>query len=180
MTRTELITLITAIIGAVMGVVGSVLGIINTWDLLRKNKVRLRVVPKFTHMVGGTFLLNATRSNPLTKELIAAGHPLRLSVEVVNLSSFPVTISEIGFGRPDEQRYILTESELSPGKTWPIRLDSREAVTAYAAVGVGIDPRVLSKPVAFALTECGCKAFGSSPIFKQYIRELARASKGES
>jgi len=176
--KLEVLTLATAIVGAVTGVLGAALGLVNTWDLLRKNKVRLRVVPKLTHMVNGSFAMNATRSNPLTKRLIEAGHAFRLSVEVVNLSTFPVTVSEIGFGRPDEDRYLLAEAELSPGKTWPIRLESREAVTAYGAIGVGIDPRVLKKPVAFALTECGSAAYGSSPIFEHYLGQIPEADKG--
>lgn len=180
MNNTELVTLITAIVGAATGILGTVLGGITTWDMLRKNTVRLRIVPKLTHVIDNSIALNATRSNELTQQLIEAGAPLRLSVEVVNLSAFAVTVSEIGFGQADEQRYILTEAELSPpGKTWPIRLEPREAVTAYGGVGVGIDPCAIKKPVAFALTDCGFVAYGTSPIFEQYLRQIHEANKRE-
>jgi hypothetical protein len=40
------VTLITAIVGAVCGIAGAILGIINTWQQLRRDKVRLKIIPK--------------------------------------------------------------------------------------------------------------------------------------
>ena len=48
------ITLITAIIGAVCGLLGAVLGIINTWNYIRRNKIRLKIIPSYVILVGST------------------------------------------------------------------------------------------------------------------------------
>ncbi|MBW8851343.1 MAG: hypothetical protein JF600_11225 [Xanthomonadales bacterium] len=58
--------------------VGAVLGIINTWHTIDKNQVKLKVVPKHAIPYG------------------AMDHRLRMCIEVTNLSSFPITIEEVG------------------------------------------------------------------------------------
>ena len=40
------VTLITAVVGAVCGIVGAILGVMNTWQQLRRDKVRIKIIPK--------------------------------------------------------------------------------------------------------------------------------------
>jgi hypothetical protein len=93
------------------------------------------------------------------------------------MSVFPVTISDIGFGRTTEMRATLALSDLSSGKRWPVRLESRESVTAYAGLGKKIDPKVVRRPIAYAETDCGVIQYGTSPIFTDYMKKMKRNEK---
>jgi len=72
------ITMITAVVGAACGIAGLVLGIINIQIETQRTKVRLKIVPKWMNTNIGR---NAS---------------FNFEIEVINLSEFPVTISEIG------------------------------------------------------------------------------------
>jgi hypothetical protein len=61
MSATLIVTLVVAIVGAVCGILGAVLGVINTWHQLSKDRVKLRVVPKFAWMAGPDKTLTADR-----------------------------------------------------------------------------------------------------------------------
>lgn len=174
MTDTELMTLVTAIIGAVCGILGSVLGVINTLDQLNRNRVRLRVTPKLAFMVGGGGVVTVSSTESIQDLLSRIPVPIRLCVEVVNLSTFPITICEVGVGKPGKLRCVLLQPDTPPGKTWPTRLDSREAVVLYGMAGELIDPRVVTVPVAFAKTDCGRIRYGRSPAFTEFLRLLSR------
>jgi hypothetical protein len=170
----ENLTLITAIIGAVSGSIGSVLGVINICHSLSTNRVRLKVIPKIAFMIDRTNVITAQNMTDKTSELLRKGVPYRLCVEVTNLSIFPLTVSDVGFGNVKKQRAIIVAPELSPGKTWPVRLEPRESVTIYARVGEILDPDVLGKSLAYAQTDCGKVKYGTSPIFKSHIDFLKR------
>jgi len=96
----------------------------------------------------------------------------------VNLSAFPITISDAGFGRTAQGRHVFIRPEVTQGKTWPARLEPREAVTVFGRVGDNLDPAVMSKPVAYAETDCGVIQYGTSPIFRDYVVSL-RSRHGE-
>lgn len=66
-------------------------------------------------------------------------------VEVINLSSFPVTISEIGFGRRKDLRHFMYLPTLTNGKTWPPRLEARESVTAFGSDKAELDPKIVAE-----------------------------------
>ncbi|MGD0551780.1 MAG: hypothetical protein ABSB25_03930 [Sedimentisphaerales bacterium] len=166
------ITLVTAIIGAVCGISGMILGIINTWHQISKNRVRLKIIPKIAFMIGANNVLTFDRYNESVSDRFRKGIPFRLCIEVINLSAFPLTISDIGFGKTKNLRHTLFCPELTPGKTWPPRLESRESVVAYAKIGQQLDPKVMNKAVAYASTDCGVTCYGTSPIFKEYVRDL--------
>src|SRR3546814_11210717 len=65
---------------------GAFLGVMNTWQAINRDRVRLRV-------------------RPLSVMAIATGDQ-GYGIEVVNLSSFPVTVEEVGFtlNRSEESR----------------------------------------------------------------------------
>lgn len=172
MTTLQLVTLITAIVGAACGILGAVLGIINTWHQMSQTRVRLRVVPKLAWMIDAHNVLTADRPARDMKDPVRARPPDRVCIEVVNLSAFPVTVSDVGFGRVNEPRGILFRPELSPGKTWPVRLESRDSFTAYGAVGMTPREDALQAAVAYAKTDCGNTTYGSTPIFRDFVRSL--------
>ena len=59
------------------------------------------------------------------------------------------------------------------GKGWPRRLESREAVSLYFGVeDVVRDPVMLAK--AYAGTECGVYAYGTSEALKQ-LRDIFKS-----
>lgn len=136
--------------------VGAVLGVMNTWHSMNQRRVRLRVRPAY----GIAY---------------PVGQPM-LSIEVVNLSSFAVTVTEVGFssGRhhpSKSERLAVVTPVLIDGKPWPRRLEPREAVSAYC------DPTEVNERGdrvgrAYARTSCGEWRTGDSPALKQVRREL--------
>lgn len=179
MTPIQIVTLVTAIIGAVCGISGAVLGVINTWSQLSRNRVRLKVVPKMAFMMGGGGVITATKATQLYKELSSSGVPSRWCMEIVNLSSFAVTVSNAGFGRADKTRHVLWRPEVSDGKAWPTRLESHEAVTLYGEIGHSLDPTIMQHPYAYAETDCGVVSYGTSPLFEQYCHFLTSSQRKE-
>ena len=95
-------------------------------------------------------------------------------IEVVNLSSFPVTISEVGFcriGATGKTRHVPINKPIVSGD-WPKRLQSREAVS------ISFDPReairTREKNInVYASTSCGKIVDGSIQAFKRFQKELA-------
>lgn len=143
-------TIISAITLAI-AILGAVLGILNTWNSINDRRVRLRVVPKWS--IGPNFQ--------------------GLAIEVVNLSAFPVTISEIGFtiGRSRSglpRRAPITSQKILNGTVLPIRLDRHHSFSAIF-LSQGLSEHDIRK--AYALTSSGVIRKGESPALKQFIRE---------
>ncbi|WP_125900957.1 hypothetical protein [Methylobacterium indicum] len=135
---------------------GAGLGIMNTWNTINARRVRLRVRPADA--------ISVPQGNRM------------FSIEVVNLSTFPVTITEVGLTDGPKNidkgaRFVIGNPILIDGKPWPRRLEVRESVSAY------FDPRQLagqgiSIGRAFARTSCGEVAYGTSPALEQLRTEL--------
>ncbi len=121
------------------------LGVMNTWNAINQRRVRLRIRP--TH----AFTSNGTRM---------------FCIEVINLSTFPVTISEVGFSTRRwinrGSRLVVVAPVIIDAKPWPRRLESRESVSAYFSPD---DVLGQLKPIsrAYAQTSCGEVAYGMSP-----------------
>lgn len=171
----ETVTLITAVVGAVCGVLGAVLGVMNTWNQMSKNRVRLRVVPKLAWFLDSSNVLTTHLSSTETDSPLRSRPPDRLGIEVVNLSAFAVTVSDVGFGRLRATRAIALLPELSTGKSWPVRLESRDSFTAYFRADQSLPEPVLKHPVAYAETDCGAVTYGKSPALRQYVMEVLAA-----
>jgi hypothetical protein len=140
-TVVEAITLAIALLGAV-------LGIINTWHALDASRVKLKVVPGHAIPVGG--------ANP----------SIDFYITVTNLSTFPVTIREVGiiYGGMDK-RGVFVNPFLADGGSWPRRLEPRSAISVY---GQRPDP-IPGHPIrrAYAETDCGIRRYGQSPALRQ-------------
>lgn len=163
-----------AIIGAVTGIVGTVLGVVATYDLLSKNRVKLRVVPKVGWVNRRGAALTAEKPAAPEHDPTGGAPPNRLAVEVVNLSAFAVTISEVGFGRIEAPTRLVPVPELADGETWPVRLESREAMTAYFRLPIQpTERKALADRLAYAQTDCGVVKHGTSPMFSQFVDGLS-------
>jgi hypothetical protein len=132
-----------------VAIVGAVLGIVNLAITIGQRRVRLSIRP--TQAVGAK----------------------SYCIEVVNLSSFPVTISKVGFcriGATGKRRVPINKPIVSGD--WPKRLQSREAVL------ISFDPRedIRARETTinvYASTSCGKIVDGSTQAFKRFQKELA-------
>ena len=101
-------------------------------------------------------------------------------IEVVNLSAFAVTISDVGFGRVDAPHAAVVIPEMADGKIWPVRLESRRAVTTFCELPkTSAEASSFTGPahrVAYAQTDCGAVRYGTSEIFDRFIE--ARSKHG--
>ncbi len=152
---TEKITLIIAIVGVACGLLGAVLGIINTWNQIRKNKVRLKVTPIHIIPVGAMSSAN-----------------IDFGIEVINLSDFAVTITDVGFVLRNKKKAtsIPVESMDHP-KGLPIRLEPRTSYKKYFSKSA-IDTSGARIKSAYAYTECGETLTGTSGALKQVAKEV--------
>lgn len=126
----------------VLASIGAVLGFINTCNALERQRVLLRITPSYFVLQGGE---------------------LHVAIEVLNLSPFPVTISEIGFEVKGGNKCIHT-GKLTNGKLLPSRLESRDEITAIFPCSL-IPVKHIQK--AFGRTICGHKFVGDSPALKE-------------
>ena len=89
--------------------------------------MRLKVIPKLAYMVGGNNIIAGVKRHQIQRQLASKGAPSRWCIEVVNLSTFAVTISDAGFGRHDATRYVLAAPESSVGKELAYTIWSHES-----------------------------------------------------
>jgi len=140
-----------------IALLGAGLGIMNAWYAFNQRQVRLRVKP--AHMI------------------TAPEGALFFGIEIVNLSGFAVTVTDVGFTYSwrgiKAGRQSIIQPILRDGKPWPRRLESRESVSTL------FNPRELlvhSKRIrkAYASTACGEVAYGTSPALKQLRNQIGR------
>ena len=138
-----------------VALLGAGLGVMNTWQSISANRVKLRVKPAY-----------------------AIGYPrgeVMFSIEVVNLSNFAVTISDVGLTLDGDTlgngpRAAVTHPIIIDGGAWPRRLEARQSVSVY------FDPHkfeVSEKKIgrAYARTACDEAGYGTSAALKQ-LREI--------
>lgn len=137
-----------------IALLGAVLGIINTWRNIDRDRVRLLVKPAHAIPVGA---MEHTHPN------------IEFGIEVVNLSVFPVIVSEVGFlHRGLDSRAAAMQPLTLDGKTTPRKLEPRESASFYM---VRPEPRD-GHPIkcAYANTSCGRTFKGTSPALLQFNR----------
>jgi len=159
MTSKEIITLTIAIIGAV-------LGLFNTWFNFKKNRLKLKVIPSNCLI--------------LTMKTTNFEYEQGVSIEILNLSSFPVTIAEIGFAN----FYFLTNkikgSKSIPlnitnysGYQLPYRIESKDSITFYLNKKyLERKDLFLNNKFVYARTACGKIFKGSNRNFRIFIKNL--------
>jgi hypothetical protein len=139
---------IIAIGGFVLGAIGTFLGVMNA---ITQRRVKLVVRP-------------------------ASDVGLKMDrIEIVNLSSFPVTMNEVGFCLMEgdtPRRFKISQPIMSDGGIWPRRLQSREAAT------VGFDTRDTIHArekicSVYVRTSCGKTVQCSRRNYRGFQKELA-------
>lgn len=154
--------------------VGMVLGLYNFWRSRQNDRVRLSVVPKASAYRGtdheGREVYIHSRDS---YDLDHPSHPPdSLSVEVVNLSKFPVTIEEVGLmPRWHRTRYALAAPILLDGGTWPRRLEARDNVVVRFDTTKLLDlENIGAVNRAYASTRCGTTMSGRSRALAEFVR----------
>jgi hypothetical protein len=147
------------VVTIILATVGTVLGCVNTVVLLNNRRVRLKVVPQSFVLAGDGVWSDRTKH--------VAGADA--CIEVINLSQFPVTITEVGYTMPSHKRLSITKPSLFDGKGWPRKLEPRDSVSVYTDVSE--IPAGVGK--SFARTACGVTRFGSSPAL-EHLKALLR------
>ena len=120
-----------------LALLGSVLGVINTWRAINRDRVKLRVG-----------LVEAPTHN-------LPEHPVAMmGFEVTNLSTFPVTVAEIGLMmRNTDSRTVVPNPRMFDDGKFPRRLGPREQFIGYIDQPTLVD---LSRfRAVFASTVCG-------------------------
>ena len=144
----DLIQALTLVIASI----GCVLGVLNTWKTYDKERVKLIVRPAHIIPVGAA----------------AAMYPnARFSIEVINRSSFPVTVTEVGFlHRGLSSRAAVVMPIVIDGKGgFPRKIEAREAVSFYTEKPGPRDGKPLT--CAYARTADGRTFKGNSPALRQ-------------
>lgn len=140
---------------------GAGLGIMNTWNSMSQRQLRLRVTPAFA--------------------LTPQGDPIGFSIEVINLSSFPITVAEVGFGLGWGRRAPIQRPSFLNGAHLPVRLETREAASIYFDPTEFMLPKGMRLGPAYVRTACGNIIRGDSPARKQLstlVAEVGRERAG--
>lgn len=137
---------------------GAVLGLYNTWQSKRDRTVRFRV--RVTQAIG-----------------MGGPAPVCLSIEVTNLSPFPITIDEVGLtvGKPRgslPRRAMLPPHSLVQG-TLPMRIEPRHS---SSVVGWARELPNERYNHAYVRTSGGEISYGTSPALIQWLQGIPRYS----
>jgi len=121
-----------------IALIGAILGVLNFW--LSYNQRRVRLIVRSGHSIG-----------------VPDGSDL-LHITVLNLSLFPVIVSEVGFqinGPINKgKRLAITEPGTLDGKKLPRKLDSRESASFYVDLRTAISFSQGKLERAYIRTSC--------------------------
>jgi len=150
MTWTNWVTFAIALLGAVLGAY-------NTWQGWKDRSVRFRVRPK--QAIGPDCPM-----------------PTCLAIDVTNLSSFPITIEEVGLtvGTPkgtSPRRTMIPSGNILAGKL-PARIEPRHSASI---IGWASELPIEHYDHAYAKTSGGEISFGTSPALLQWVNSVPRA-----
>ena len=148
MTRMELKDILTT----TMAAVGAVLGIFNAWRAWSSDRIRVRV--------------------SISNVIAFPGGERAIGIEVVNLSSFPLTITNLGFERLDSSSHLQITSPIFTGadQRLPFRLESRTAFTVLQPSAAGEIPIELKNVGrAYVSTACGHRALSKRAVGRHLV-----------
>jgi hypothetical protein len=135
-----------------IALLGAALGLINLWRAIDRDRINLRVRP--------------------LGYMDSLGHS-GVCIEVINLSFFPVTITQVGFDLPGGKIFIHARLQ----QELPKRRESRAAFTAYLPAGVEQNPVFGDVRRAFAKTACGCRFAVTSDSLRSFVKAARAAQK---
>ena len=132
---------------------GLLLGVRSAWRDYARDRVRVRVIPKLAYPVGP----------------IPDRRP-RLAFEIINDSTFPVTVDEVGFlYHGTKMRGAMAVPIVPNGEKWPHRLEPLSAITVYSLPEYLLE--TVRRPVksAYVSTTTGRVIPGTSKILKAMV-----------
>ena len=142
-----------------IAVLGAMLGILNTWRAFDRDKIRVRVSPRWAISYRGSDM------------------DTRFCLEITNLSYIPITINQVGFELRKPKAHIMVFiPEFIDGGKMPRRLEPRSSFTVYAPAGTEEKNNFADEKCAFARTACGVVARGMSPALKGQINKMKKLS----
>jgi hypothetical protein len=141
--------------------VNVVLGIFNAYMLLRSRRVSLMVVPTIPQA-------GSARGGDRDS--------YEIRVQVVNLSNFPIYLSEAGLQRRSDQGTFL-KFEAPEDRPYPILLQPRESVRLLPSTGAIMRSVAYRYSCAYARTECGRTRRGTSPTLQQQEINVLESEK---
>lgn len=141
-----------------IAILGAALGLLNTWNAISARRVRLLVKTTFAYP------LNDLDASPM------------MGIEVINLSAFAVTVTEVGFALEGEDvsdgvRAASIAPQIIDGKPWPRRLEARDTVSTYS--NMPSDQGALVR-AAYARLASGEVVTGKGPAIKNLRAAMAR------
>ncbi|MFM0049870.1 hypothetical protein [Caballeronia grimmiae] len=108
-----------------------------------------------------------------------APRAVRLGIEVLNLSAFPVTIDELGMTTAGSARKVFVDSLTADGRNLPVRIEPRDSVKFYTIM---LETTEFAGALdLYADTACGTRSIGTSPAIesvKTVANALATANAG--
>jgi len=113
--------------------------------------------------------------------MVAAGEGgnARPFVEIINLSSFPVTISAIWWRMIDDKWGFWKNPDISsPYGSLPARLPSHESLTAMGSPDFPTREQLLATTAAVAFTACGEKIVGMTDEWLKYAEKVRSGELG--
>jgi hypothetical protein len=159
------------IVTSLAAFVGMSLGIYNFWKERGKEKVKLRVIPKSVQQKGFNSLGNTVFLN--SENEFKDNNPQDFfAIEVVNISRFTVTITEVGFlVSGTKQRISCSSPILDTQEKFPKKLEPRESLTAYVDLQSMLSStNIRNVYCAFAKTSCDHIETGKTKALKQLIQ----------
>ena len=128
---------------------GAFLGIINTWKLMDKDKLKVSVIPVTAIALDKSF------------------DEIDFGFQITNLSSFPVTINEVGvLYKASKSRGAATNPIMNDGGSFPRRMEPRTSFTAYIKSRQSNIVKHGMVKCAYVKTACGNMIKGKSPALK--------------
>ena len=138
-----------------LAILGAVLGIINTWKNINKDRVKLKVTPKYV-------IFNNGADN-------------QLSIEIINFSVFPLTITEVGvYYHGSTERSAVFEPHIYDGGSFPRKLEQRNSFSAYLPIEILKTKNNHKVKCVYVTTACGESVQGTSPALKEMIKKMGQ------
>lgn len=149
-------TTILQICTLIIAVVGAALGVLNTWRAFGQDRLRLRVEPAHAYMTNGA---------------------RQMCITVVNLSTFPVTLTNFGFTLVGDLNHMAIASPVfTQNERLPIRLEPRASCTALVDIWALQDAQIARIHKAYVSTACGHRVLGDSGALHEIVLQARAGS----
>ena len=148
---------------------GMGLGIYNFLREKKKDKVRLKVIPKT--VVQRSEGINGGLSLSSTTEFDPKQNAGLFGIEIINMSDFSIVVNQVGFiKRGSDRRLSIIKPILDDSGEWPRKLEPRESVSAYGLVPELIKSNALHLVTkAYVATACGEVRTGKNKALSELI-----------